>query len=176
MNSGATTIPESGMTFGPFLSDQCFHIEASRTYTSLGKGIKIAEFLLLRPLPKKGPMLLVVEAKSSSPRPKNSKAFDDFIAELREKLVNGFSLGWASCLGRHDAAVKELPASFKSLDLGTLRVRFVVVINGHREEWLPPLQDALAQALKCTIKTWGFSPPAVIVLNEQLAKKRGLIS
>jgi hypothetical protein len=40
---------------------------------------------------------------------------------------------------------------------------------------LPPLQEALAKALLPTVKTWAMSVPAVVVMDEVVAKKRGLV-
>ena len=41
-------INESGMTFGPFEDDQFFYIEKSEVYRRVRKGIKVAEFTLIR--------------------------------------------------------------------------------------------------------------------------------
>ncbi|MFH1139675.1 MAG: hypothetical protein V1816_26665 [Pseudomonadota bacterium] len=101
--------------------------------------------------------------------------FDEFIADIREKLVNAFSLGWASCSKRRQQAEAELPDPFQALDLSRAGVRFVLVINGHQEAWLPPIQDALKKALHSTVKTWRFAPTSVAVINEELARQHGLI-
>ncbi len=172
-----TTCPiiESGMTFGPYSPGQCFHIEKSKTYAAIQPGVKMAEFLLLRMDSGKASALWVVEAKSSSPRPETQQNFDEFIAEVCEKMINAFSLCWASCLKRHEQAVEELPEPFKELDLSQACVRFILVINGHRESWLAPLQEALREALRPTIKTWRFGPNSVAVINETLAKQYDLI-
>jgi len=126
-------IVESEMTFGPYPDGQCFYIEQSNTYADIQQGVKMAEFLLLRIDNGKPPVLWVVEAKSSTPRPETQPNFDEFIADIREKLVNAFSLGWASCLQRHQQAEAELPDPFKALDLSQTGVRFVLVINGYQE-------------------------------------------
>lgn len=168
-------IVESGMIFGPYPDGRCFYIEKSNTYADIQQGVQMAEFLLLRIDNGKPPILWVVEAKSSTPRPETQPNFDEFIAEIREKLVNAFSLGWASCLKRHQEAEAELPDFFKTLDLSQAGVRFVLVINGHQEAWLSPIQEALKKALHSTVKTWCFSPTAVAVINEELAREYGLI-
>lgn len=110
-------IVESGMSFGPYPDGRCFYIEKSNTYADIQQDVRMAEFLLLRAGNGKPPVLWVVEAKSSTPRPETQPNFDAFIAEIREKLVNAFSLGWACCLNRHQQAESELPAPFKALDL-----------------------------------------------------------
>jgi hypothetical protein len=135
----------------------------------------MAEFLLIRNS-RKGPAAVwVVEAKSSTPRPETRPGFDDFIEEIREKLTNALSLGLAACLNRHPPAEDELPESFRKLDLSRIGFRLVLVVNGHPDAWLPPLKDSLAKALHPTVKTWALAPPAVVVLNDGMARRYGLI-
>jgi len=172
-----TTMPiiESGMTFGPYPEGHCFYIEKSGCYKAIREHVQMAEFLLLRANNGRTPVLWIVEAKSSTPRPENQPNFDNFIDEIREKLINACSLGWASCLRRHENAEAELPEAFKALDLSQTDVKFVLVIKGHQEAWLPPLQDALVIALRSTVKTWAFAPTSVAVINDALAQQYGLI-
>ncbi len=172
-----TTQPiiESGMTFGPYPGNQCFHIEASNCYAAIQRHVRMAEFLLLRTNKNKTQTLWIVEAKSSTPRPENESKFDDFIAGIQEKLINAFSLGWASCLRRHPDAEKELPDAYKKINLSQTDVKFILVIKDHHEAWLAPVNDALRNALRSTIKCWGFSPTSVAVLNDRLARQYGLI-
>lgn len=167
-------IDESGMRFGPYPEGQCFYIEKSQCYQSIQKSVKMAEFLLLRQQ-KGGLTVWVVEAKSSSPRPEIQPNFAAFIDGIRNKLTHGFLLTVAAHLQRHPAAANELPESFKTLNLQTLGFRFVLVINGHKQEWLPPLQSALSLALQPVVKTWALPAIAVTVLNHELAEKYGLI-
>lgn len=171
-----TTAPitESGMTFGPYPAGQCFYIEKSKCYAAVREGVQMAEFLLLKQQ-KKGPTVWVVEAKSSSPRPGTRPNFAEFIDEIRAKPTHGFLLAVAARLQRHPAAHDELPDDFKALDLTTQGFRFVLVINGHQAAWLPPLNDALALALKPLIKVWGLPATSVMVLNHEGAKEHGLI-
>ncbi len=167
-------IIESGMTFGPFPEGRCFYIEKSNCYATIQEHVKVAEFLLLRTNNEK-PAIWIVEAKSSTPLPETQPNFDNFIDDIREKLINAFSLGWASCLRRHQQAEAELPEDFKTLSLSQVDVKFVLVIKGHQEAWLPPLQDALGNALRSTVKCWAFAPTSVVVINDELAQDHGLI-
>ena len=170
-----TTEPiiESGMNFAPFEEGHCFYIEKSETYRNLQQGVKMAEFLLLRFKSGKPAALWVIEAKSSTPRPMYQHNFEAFIEEIRDKLVNAFALGLACCLKRH--AATELPQFFRELDLSTSDFRFILVINHHKLEWLPPLQEALSKALHATVKTWSLATPAVAVINDHMARDYGLI-
>ena len=116
-----------------------------------------------------------LRSAAQAPRPETQPNFTEFIDEIRAKLTNGFLLGVAARLQRHSVAANELPHSFKALDLQLLGFRFVLVINGHKEEWLVPLQDALSLALKPVIKTWALPPTSVVVLNHEPAQRHGLI-
>lgn len=162
-------ISESGMTFGPYPAGQCFYIEKSACYSQVQEGVQIAEFLLLRQQ-ENGPTMWIVEAKSSCPR-----EFNPYMDEIRVKLLNAFMLGVAACLGRHPATTDELPETFKNLELKTVSFRFVLVIKGVPEYHLEVLQNALSAVLKPVIKSWAMSPTSVMVLNETIAQKHGLI-
>jgi hypothetical protein len=52
----------------------------------------------------------------------------------------------------------------------------VLVINGHKQEWLEPLQSALVQALKPVVKTWALPATSVAVLNHELAQQHGMLN
>jgi hypothetical protein len=168
-------IIESGMTFGPYADEHCFYVEKRETYKKIQDGVRMAEFLLLRLKAGKPPEVWVVEAKSSAPRAESVADFANYIDEVREKLVNGFGLGLASHLKRHAMAEAEIPAGLKHLDLGAAGFRLFLVIKTSQESWLPPLNDALKQALHSTVKTWALGPNAVAVLTEARARKWGLI-
>jgi len=170
-----TTEPiiESGMTFGPYPEGDCFPIEKSETYQKIKEGVKIAEFLLLHS--QDDSIVWIVEAKQSSPRPETQPNFDDFLLEIQEKLTNALTLSVATCLKR-PSTYEELPNSFQTLDLEKASFRLILVIKGHQEAWLPPLQDALKKALNPTIKTWNLSATSVVVLNATMARLQGLIS
>ena len=171
----AQPIAESGMSFGPYPEGRYFHIEKSKLYAEIQHGVKTAEFLFLKTETGMPPAVWVVEAKSSSPKPENESNFDEFIAKISEQLLNAFSLGLASCLQRHAQADEELPEPFKMLDLSQVEVRFILVIKGHKESWLLPIQDALRKSLYATMKTWSFSPSFVVALNDDYARQYGLI-
>ena len=168
-------ITESEMTFGPYPAGTCFYIEKSQCYERIREGVQIAEFLLLK---EQGTAstVWVVEAKSSSPMPATQPNFSNFIDEIRTKLTNGFLLAVAARLERHPLADRELPDAFKALNLQAQGFRFVLVIKGHKQDWLAPLQSALVQALKPVVKTWALPATSVAVLNHELAHQYGLIA
>lgn len=170
------SIEESGMTFGPYDDADCFWIEKSKTYQTVQDGMKMAEFLLLRRLGERPPCIWIVEAKRSSPHPKNQQEFDDFIGEIREKMENAIGLGIACMMKRHVKIADEVPSSFCSIDLSVVGFRFVLVMNGHQEDWLEPLQKALQTQLKVIAKAWSLGASFVVVVNHEMAKEKGLIS
>ena len=81
----------------------------------------------------------------------------------------------ASILKRHPRYESELSQDFRSIDCSKVDFRLVLVVNGHKKEWLPDLQDALAKKLQVTRKIWNLGANAVAVMNEQVARERGLI-
>jgi hypothetical protein len=166
------TIVESGMTFGPFLEEHCFYIEKSNAYNKLQSGVKMAEFFLIQPDKN---MLLVVEAKSSSPNPTNKESehqFRDFIIEIAEKLSNALTFGLALSLERHADHKDEISRSFKDVAYDSVEIVLLLVINGYKKEWLVPLNEALQKKLKSTCKIW---PLKVVAINEKIAQKYNLI-
>ncbi len=178
MSTQPITITESGMKFGPFEPDECFHVEARKVYKAIQDGVKMAEFLWLRTNGNtdNNPTIWIIEAKSSSPHPDNSpEDFDEFIDEIKQKLINALSLGLASVLERHPQAELELPCAFKTINLSRVQVKFVVVLKNHPDKALLPITRRLEKALHPTIKTWAFDPLSVITLNEVLAREHGLI-
>jgi hypothetical protein len=167
-------IVESKMKFGPFAEGECFHIEKSQVYQAIQRNVKTAEFLLLR-FQNDKQVIWVVEAKSSSPRPETQPNFSEFIDDVRNKITNAFLLGIAVRLRRHSTADTELPGAFTSLDLQSIGFRFVLVVQGHKQEWLVPLQNALSLALNPIVKIWALPPNSVAVINDELARQYKLI-
>jgi hypothetical protein len=173
-----TLIEESGMRFGPFDVDDCFRLEESPLYKRIRQGVKIAEMAVLREA-QGAPAIWIIEAKSSSPRPVSADTtgrFECFIEEVSEKLDNALKLMVAGCLGRHGATEDLLPRNFVTIDLERVGFRLVLVVKGHQPAWCVPLQDALRKALLPLVRTMGLPPGAVAVLNDDRAKKWGLVS
>ncbi len=175
------TIPESGMTFGPFADTHCFKIENSPLHQSAQPGIQIAEFILVRDGKEAEPQQVwIVEAKSSAPNPKSNipdtdKKLAAYIEDIRDKLLNALTLGITARLGRHAKAGQTLPAAFAQIPVDQAVFRLILVIKGHEKMWLPPLKDALERALRVTARTWDLGASSVVVLNDSMARSHGLI-
>ena len=165
---------ESEMTFGPFSPGHCFRIETSQTYLVLQNGLKVCEFLLLQESAGKQKILLV-EAKSSSPRPGNTIDLDIYLSDLEEKFANAVSLTIAMVLGRHAATNAEVPAPFRDFDQGSAHLVFALIVKGHQADWLPPLQDALRKRLHRVTRVWDPAKCEVVVINDVIARQKSLI-
>ena len=165
-----TTIIESGMPFD-FADQTGFRLEDSDTHKAVQPGVKIADFLYLC---KNDTVVWCVEAKSSSPHPNTQPDFEEFISDVKNQLLNAFSLYFAMRLDRH-ATAGELPPTFKIPELARVGIQFVLIIAGHPQDWLPPLKEALYKELYPTIRTWNLGSNPVIVLNDELAREYRLI-
>lgn len=162
-------INESNMLFGDFEEDRVFQIENSELHKNVGNGIKVVEFILL----SKENELSFIEAKSSLPKPvkDNIIRFNEFINEISDKFIHSFNLYYSAIL-RRCKECEELNQSFMNLDNSQINFKFILVINGHRTEWLMPLSDALKESLAYHNTIWKSQ---VVVLNDELAKKYKLI-
>ncbi|MEO5363423.1 MAG: hypothetical protein H7838_07345 [Magnetococcus sp. DMHC-8] len=171
MITTTTAIMESGMTFGPYPAGHCWHIEKSRVYASNQQGVKMAEFLLLR-----DNAIWIVEAKSSSPRPEGRQSFDRFLHEMQQVMHNALWLFLGVRLGRHGPeALGDLPVAFQSVNLATIGFKLVLVINGHKPEWLLRLRNSLACRLMANMRALGLQESTIFVLNDAMARQKGLI-
>ena len=168
------TITESGMNFGPFEDDRCFEVEKCLAYKQIENSVKIAEFVWLRD-DLTPPKIWIVEAKSSTPQLQPPERFEEFVNEIRDKLLNALVMVLSACLNRPGSAHNELPEPFLQINLSTLDARLILVIHNHKKEWLAPLKDALSKVLRATVKTWGITTPAVLVLNDDMARNYKLI-
>ena len=162
------TFVESGMTFGPFDDTKIFHIEKSKMLKNC-EGIKTVEFIYH----KRKYVLQFVEAKSSSPvkRPGNEQEYNTYLDEIVQKFEDSFQLYMAGILKRksgYDQISKEL----FDADYQKMNFVFVLVINGHEKEWLPPLVLDIEHKMRRFQTIWNCS---VVVLNDELAKEQHLI-
>ena len=160
--------PDKYLYFGKYEESHLFHIEESSVYKSMGDNVCTIEFVLRH----KDSEILLLEAKSSSPKPGNQEKFDDFIDEIYRKFSHSMDLYFSLVLKRLEDRDNEMPEYFKSADYSTARIKLILVINGHEIEWLAPICDALRDKLRRQIKTWrlGFT-----VLNHEQAGEYGLL-
>jgi hypothetical protein len=161
-------IKESGLDFGKYEKSDLFHMEESLIYKSIKNGIRTVEFILRH----KNDGILLLEAKSSSPKPGNQEKFDDFIDDVYRKFSHSADLYFSIVLKRIKDRNNEMPEYFKSADYSTVKITLLLVINGHEIEWLPPICDALRVRLRRQIKTWQLG---LVVINQKQASEYGLL-
>ena len=162
-------INESNMIFGDFEEDKIFQIEKSKLYNKTGNRIKVVEFVLLRNENE----LNFIEAKSSSPRPTSNNIirFNEFIDEISDKFIHSFNLFYSAILKRNKD-YGEINNNFFELDSSKIKLKFILVINGHELEWLLPISDAIKKKLSYQNSIWKSE---VIVMNDKLAGKYNLL-
>ena len=118
----SVTIVESGMSFGPYPVDDCFQVEQSQIYARIKAGVQMAEFAVIRRRQAKPVAIFLIEAKSSAPNPGNpqsAKDFQNYIAEIRQKMHNGLQVLFSAWLARHPEAQTELPPGFHAVSRDT---------------------------------------------------------
>lgn len=161
-------IVESHMIF-EFEENQVFRIEQSDLQKHIGDGIKTVEFILHR----RDNLLEFIEAKSSSPRPskENNERFETFINDIADKFIHSFNLYYSAMLERYPS--EEINESFYKIKHQEVNYRFILIIKGHKMEWLLPLQEALHRKLQYHSTIWKSQ---VILMNEEVAKEKRLIT
>lgn len=160
---------ESGMVFGEYKPEQIFKIEHSRLHKHVGIGVRTVEFILLKGTGR----IFFIEAKSSSPKEEtNWERYHEFLKEITEKFIHSFDMLCSWYLGRADDE-GEIGAELKEVSSDKATYIFVLVIRGHKPEWLLPLQDELNSMLRYHHSIW---KSRVIVMNEVIAREYNLIS
>ena len=170
------TIRESGIEFGPYEEDSLFHLEQSKLYASLGKGLKTTEFIL-----QVDSKIIFVEAKTNAPNPenkdcslKNRENYETFFKEVPDKFIDSLGIYTAALLNRF-SDLSEIGLSLQEPNLSTKKMIFALVITNPdaQIDWLPPIRAVLEDRLRRWMKIWDIN---VVVCNQTLAKKYGLIA
>ena len=162
-------IVESNMLL-PFDDQNAYRIEQANIVQDK-KDIKVCEYFALID----GRMLLI-EAKSSSPRPDNKIKFDEFIDEISQKFIDTLLLFNALSIGRHgDDEKSNLPTNIQNVSLADVRYAMYLIIHGNEIEWMEPILAALKLKLKHCLKSWNIQDINVYAINHEIAKEKGLI-
>lgn len=157
---------ESNMTFD--FADDCFyHIEKSLLHSQVD-GFSTCECVV-----KLQDKVTLIEAKSSTPSPKNKKDFDGFISDIVLKFRDTMTLYNAVVL-RHEGDF--VGSELRAIDLKKADYRLLLIIHGHKEEWLPPVMDELKSELRHVLKIWRIKDTEVKVINEKTAKEWHIIT
>jgi hypothetical protein len=153
---------ESGMTFGPYLDADFFYIEKSQKVKKC-QGTKTVEFIFR---PKKN-LLYFVEAKSSAP-----KDPEIFAREIAQKFTDSFQFLVSGILER-GSWHSEIGENIKQLPYQKVEFRFFLIIQGHKDTWLPPLKMEIENNMRSYQAIWNSK---VVVMNDSIAKENRLIS
>ncbi|EOS81385.1 hypothetical protein C817_00773 [Dorea sp. 5-2] len=95
--------------------------------------------------------------------------FREYINDIREKFENSLDF-------YVNMALKgEVPDLFKNIDYRNLEIIFILVIKEQKKEWLGNVKDPMEMAVRSVIRTNKIWKCKVIVINEEIAKKRKLI-
>lgn len=159
---------ESGMTFS-FPEEQLYRIE-KEAFVTKAKGFAVCECVVR---PTDG-MLWLIEAKSSSPKPNGQKGkerFLEFIKEIKNKFADTLTI-YNAVLLRHNADI--VPCGLRK-PTAEDRYQLFLIINGHEAKWLPGISDSLKSELRGLLHVWHIKDQDVKVLNEEMAKSKGLI-
>ena len=120
--------------------------------------------------------LLLIEAKSSSPRPENKEDFDKYISEISQKFLDTLLLFNALTIGRHGNEEKgKLSNNLQNVPLKDVEYALYLIVHGNKDEWMIPIQEALKIKLKHCLNSWNISDVNVYALNHETAKEKGLI-
>ncbi len=162
-------IVESNMLL-PFDNQNAYRIEQANIVQDK-RDIKVCEYFALID----GRMLLI-EAKSSSPRPENKIKFDEFIDEISQKFIDTLLLFNALSIGRHGEAERSnLPTNIQQIPLADVRYAMYLIVHGNEIEWMEPILAALKLKLKHCLKSWNIQDINVYAINHETAKAKGLI-
>ncbi len=154
-------------------ADGFFAIEESATMRSLG--VKTCEFVLFRKHAE-SQYVVVIEAKSSAPRPPSAKAraepWNDFMLSIYEKMLNSILVLVGLKTGRPYKAGSQLPTSIDKTPLSDMGIVPCLVLKDHPPEALVAVQDALNIELKDVVASFCLNP--LVVINAAKAIQLGL--
>jgi len=166
---------ESGMLFIKGSQDEICEIEKTELYAKLrSHGIKTVEYIRIRKGKDDRQALMWIEARTTFPNPKIEHDFVGEIDEISKKFAHSIELFAAVMMNKLPDNKSEL----KKFRLVYMEAKFqmILVIKGHKKEWLPIVADSLHKKLKQQWKIWNIDPSRdILVFNEQLAKEYKLI-
>lgn len=103
---------------------------------------------------------------------KNKEDFDKFICDIMSKFRDTLTF-YNAVLLRHDE--EPVGTELKKINPKEADYQMLLIIHGHKEEWLPPVMDALKSEVRHLLKLWNIKDTSVKVINETIAKDWGVI-
>lgn len=159
-------VEESGMQFEVDES-KTFLMEKSVFFGQLS-GMSSCEFVTLDNNSK----LAMVEAKTSFSNPNNTVDFQTNVSEIVAKFHDSMEI-LNAILIRHKKGI--VPETVENVNPKNADYLFYLVIKNHDKSWLPPVSDALKSGMKVMFKIWNIKDTSLKVLNEPMARQKGLI-
>ena len=159
-------IQESGMRF-VVDENRTFFMEESAFVGQLA-GMSKCEFVTMYANGE----LSSVEAKTSFSNPDNASGFEQNISDIVRKFMDSLQIVNAVALRHEDI----LPKPMRAEKLDAVNYKFYLVIKNHQSDWLQPVSDILKSRLKTFFRLWNIPDTSIKVLNEPLARRKGLIS
>ena len=134
---------ESDMRF-IFDEDSVFLLESESFFTKM-QHVKACDFIWLKKR-KAGSSLLFIEAKSSAPM--QSERLDDYLQQIHDKFCHSLFLYIGLLFNRCKEIPENLPDTMRLKSNLKKKIKCVLVVRQHKEEWLQPLQEALRKKIK----------------------------
>lgn len=181
-------IEESGVVFGNFNEEMCFHIEKANFYKNKLKDdcIKSTEFMLFKDNPAR---LFIVEAKTTAPNVSSQelkkkckvceqqcKAWDLYKHEVETKFSHTLTMQSLLYLDRLEE--DGIPSRFTSTSWKKdLEIYLVLVITSDdkwykNKDYISQIQEALRKQCKPLLRLWNAE---LLVYNKEMALKKKLI-
>lgn len=162
-------IVESGMTF-EVDEDFLYHIEESALVKKT-KYFKTPEFAFLTGKD----VVVIVEAKTSVPRPESKEDFKSYLEEIRDKFMNAMALLNACWSKRNLAELGEMPGSMQKVTIVEANYKLYLVVASAQEEWLVNVNNAFKSELQILFRTWNVQDTAFKVITKAKAIQLGLV-
>lgn len=160
---------ESFMKFS-FDDKNIFRIEEDELLTEY-EGLKTCECVVLI-----NDHIAFIEAKSSSPHPKNTDDFNDFIGDIKQKFADSLRLFTEIKSQKHgEQAFNRLPENIRLNNSESRTYKIFLIIHGHREDWLLGLLDTLREAMRDVVHQWNLRDSNIKVFNEVTALSSKII-
>lgn len=160
---------ESFMKFS-FADDDLFCIEKD-SFVVETNGIKACECVVLI-----NQNVALIEAKSSTPHPKNEEAYNAFFEDIRQKFSDSIRLFSEMRNGGKGEEVRlRIPANLLSDTTSPSEYRIFMIVHGHLLDWLGGLQETLRDILRDVVSEWNMKDSNVKAFNEETALENHLI-
>ena len=160
---------ESFMKFS-FADNDVFCIEKDPLIVET-EGVKACECVVLI-----NRNVALIEAKASSPNPKNEEQYNAFLEDIRQKFADSLLFFNEMKGGRHGEEVRlRIPSNLLSSTESPSEYRIFFIIHGHQLDWLGGLQDSLREVLRDVVNQWNMRDSNVKAFNEETALVNNLI-